>query len=388
MTPVVRFGAIYALFFGGIGSFYTYLALYLKQLDLSGSEIGILLAAMPLGGFLSQPLWGVLSDLYQVRRRVLAISNLAVGLTALSLVWLDGFVPLLVAMVLLAVFRAPSSPLADALALEYLERQGRRQAYGQLRLWGSIGFAVTSLATGALVLGADLVWLVYLYAASVFALALVSLTLPEGRAERRPTLAAGRDVLREHPRLFVFLFGMALVGMTLGIVNSYQIVYLDDIHAPGWVSGLVFAATGIVEAGLMQLGGPLIRRWGLRSVFLAGVALMVPRWVLYVFIDDPLWVVPTQLLHSIGMLSLLVAGVLLVDQQLGGRWRATSQTLYQAALQGVGSAFGLVLAGVLYEWSGIDMVWWACAVAGSLGLLVLIWATRGAPMRTIETRGS
>jgi MFS family permease len=286
------------------------------------------------------------------------------------------------------VFRAPSSPLADALALEYLEREGRRQAYGQLRLWGSIGFAITSLATGALVLGADLVWLVYLYAASVFALALVSLTLPEGRAERRPTLAAGRDALREHPRLFVFLVGMTLVGMTLGIVNSYQIVYLDDIRAPGWVSGLVFAATGIIEAGLMQLGGPLIRRWGLRAVFLAGVALMVPRWVLYVFIEDPLWVVPTQLLHSIGMLSLLVAGVLLVDQQLGGRWRATSQTLYQAALQGVGSAFGLVIAGVLYEWSGIDMVWWACAAAGSLGLLVLIWATRGTPMRTIETRGS
>ena len=120
--------------------------------------------------------------------------------------------------------------------------------------------------------------------------------------------------------------------------------------------------------------------WILLLEALAALALLV-------FITF-MWVVPTQLLHSIGMLSLLVAGVLLVDQQLGGRWRATSQTLYQAALQGVGSAFGLVLAGVLYEWSGIDMVWWACAVAGSLGLLVLIWATRGAPMRTIETRGS
>ena len=124
----------------------------------------------------------------------------------------------------------------------------------------------------------------------------------------------------------------------------------------------------------MAYASVLIRRWGLRAVLIGGVALQPLRWLLYTLITIPLLVVPTQLFHSIAMLSLLVAGVLFTDQQLASQWRATGQTAYAAALHGIGPSIGILAAGVIYEYAGIGMVWWACVAANLIGVSVMAWA--------------
>jgi MFS transporter, PPP family, 3-phenylpropionic acid transporter len=122
---------------------------------------------------------------------------------------------------------------------------------------------------------------------------------------------------------------------------------------------------------LMAYAGALIRRWGLRAVLLGGVALQPLRWLLYTVIAIPILVVPTQIFHSIAMLSLLIAGVLLADQQLPSQWRATGQTANSAAQHGIGPGLGVFGAGIIYERFGIAMVWWACAIVNIIGALML-----------------
>lgn len=387
MTVAARFRLVYALLFGGIGIFYTYMALYLKDAGLTGTQIGIILAVLPFAGFLTQPLWGLLSDLLQLHRVILALACFALAITAYCYTLSSSFGWLLGCTLALAVLRSPVGALCDALALDYLASEGRRHEYGSLRMWGSFGFAVAALATGALVIGRSLHLILYLYAATMLMMGAACLSLPHQRRAVRPTLRAGRAVLLANPVLLKLLFGTLLIGMTLGIVNSYQIVYLADINAPGWVSGMIFALGGLLEVPLMAWAATLIRRWGLRAVLIGGVAVLPPRWLLYMVITDPLLVLPTQALHSLAMLSLLVAAVLFVDQQLGESWRATGQSLYQATLHGVGSTIGLLGAGVLYERAGITAVWLACAVAGTLGVAALIWATWSPAAKRVETRG-
>jgi MFS family permease len=92
-------------------------------------------------------------------------------------------------------------------------------------------------------------------------------------------------------------------------------------------------------------------------------------------ITIPILVVPTQIFHSIAMLSLLIAGVIFTDQQLPSQWRATGQTAYVAALHGIGASIGIFGAGVIYERFGIVLVWWACVAVNIIGALMLAWAT-------------
>lgn len=371
-----RFKLVYGLFFAALGVFYPYLALYLQTVGLSGGQIGVILGMMPLLSFLVQPFWGVLSDVYGLRRSALATACFGVAVSSLGYRFTDSF-PLLIALTAgLAVMRSPIAPLTDALALEYLERHARREDFGSVRLWGSIGFAVSSLLTGALVIGDHIRYIVPTYSLIMATMGALTLTLPNATMTTTMTWVEGAALLRRTPALSKFFLGILLVGATVGVVHQYQIVYLKDINAPGWVSGVAFSLSALGEVPLMGNASRLITRWGLRLVVIAGIAVLPVRWLLYTVITEPTLVIPTQLLHSAAMLSLLVGGVLYVDAQLSREWRATGQALYQATLQGLGSSIGIFAAGLIYGYAGIVPVWWACAGAGLAGLLVIIWAVQ------------
>lgn len=376
MTHTLRFQLSYLLLFAAIGILFNYYALFLRWGGLSGTQIGVVLAVMALARVLSQPVWGLLGDIYRLRRPILSAACFGSAVSALGLLASSDFAWLVAVTTVLSVMNGPLGPFTDALSLEHLEREGRREQFGTLRLWGSGGFAVASLAVGALVIG-EAVWLiVYLYSAVMALMGVVTATLPDVPHEARATWRGSGPALWGNPGFVRILAATTVLGMTLGVVNAYLIIYLSDIGAPGWVSGLAFALAGVLEIPLMAYAGALIRRWGLRAVLLGGVAVLPLRWLLYTVIVAPILVVPTQIFHSVAMLSLLIAGVLLADQQLPSQWRATGQTAYSAALHGIGPSIGVFGAGVLYEQFGIVAVWWGCLAVNVVGALLLAWAIR------------
>jgi PPP family 3-phenylpropionic acid transporter len=381
---VLRFKLFFGLLLAAVGVFFSYLALYLKTIGLAGSQIGIILGMIPLISFLVQPVWGLVSDIYRLRRGALACACFGVAIPA----WLynagNDFWWLFGLTLVLAVMNGPIGPLGDALALEYLERQGRREDYGSLRLWGALGFAVSTFLIGALVAETAIRFIVPIYSLMMIALGLLALTLPDAAPTRIVGWLEGAALLRRAPRLAKFLVSMLLIGATLGVADHYLIIYLSDIRASGWITGMVFALAALLEALLMGWGAALIQRWGLRQVLIAGIAVLPLRWVLYTVITEPILVIPIQMLHSVAMLSLLVAGVLYVDQQLSREWRGTGQALYQATLHGAGSSCGLFVAGLVYQYGGIVPLWWTSTIVGVAGLLLVVWATRAPALSRIE----
>lgn len=375
MNPALRFQTTYLLFFGAIGILFSFYALYLQRAGLTGTQVGIVLAVMPLARVLIQPVWGLIGDIYRIRRVLLCCACIGSALAALALDASVSFTWLLAVTIVLAILNGPIGPFCDALALEYLERNARRQEFGSLRLWGSVGFAVASLAVGTFVIGDSIRLIVVLYCVVMLLMGIVTATLPDVPHTTRATWGGASAIVRGNPTLVRFLVGITLIGTTLGVVNSYLIIYLTDIGAPGWVTGIIFALAGILEAFLMGYASLLIQRWGLRAVLIGGVALQPLRWLLYTVITVPLLVIPTQLFHSIAMLALLVAGVLFTDQHLTSQWRATGQTLYAAALHGIGPSIGAFAAGIIYERAGMSMVWWACVAANIIGVAIIVWAT-------------
>ncbi len=379
-----RFKLAYGLLFAAIGIFYPYLALYFQAAGLPGAQIGIILGIPPLVGIVVQPLWGMLSDVYHVHRYALALASIGTAASAWLYNTTTNFHILVLLTLLLAVMRSPLVFLCDALALDYLETQGRRQEYGSLRLWGSIGFAFSSFVIGALVIGNAVLRIMPLYALTMIALALLAFTLPTARPTGTSKWWEGITILQQKPMLLKFLVGVLLMGMTLGTVNQYLIVYLTEIHTPGWVSGTTFALAALGEAPLMAAASSLITRWGLRLVFIGGIAVLPLRWLLYIFIREPLLMIPIQFFHSISMLSLLVVGVLYVDQQLTREWRATGQALYQTMLQGIGAGLGTFAAGIIYGQGGMVPVWWMCLGINILGVSVIMWAGQQPVLSRVE----
>ncbi len=377
LLPVVhRFRLFFALSYSAIGIFMPYLALFLTYRNLTGWQIGLLLATIPLVSFLTQPLWGAVSDVYHVRKQGLVVACFGAAALALLYGLVTDFRLLLLVTVGYALMQGAINPLGTALTLDYLEDRGGQVEFGSLRLWGSIGFALCSFAIGTWVIETNPGGIIPLYSFTMLLLGINVMILPDAPAHGRADWREGVALLRQEQGLLPFLVGILLIGATLGIVNNYLALYLTDIHAAGWIIGGAMAISALAEVPLMANAPAFLRRWGVRLVFVGGVAVLPLRWLLYLFIEEPLLVLPTQVLHSIAMLSLLVVGVLYMDQHLSRRWRASGQALYNAALHGLGPSIGLFAAGQLYEGMGIHPVWMLSLVLSLVGTFILNLAVR------------
>src|SRR5215468_11935193 len=93
-----RLAVFWFTYFCGLGVFFPYYALYLHEnAALDGTQVGLVLATLPLVGIVAQPLWGHLADRSGARSRVLVLVTAGSGVGCALLGTVGGFAPFVIA---------------------------------------------------------------------------------------------------------------------------------------------------------------------------------------------------------------------------------------------------------------------------------------------------
>ncbi|KUK92459.1 MAG: Major facilitator superfamily MFS_1 [Anaerolineaceae bacterium 46_22] len=354
-----------------------YLAVFLYEKGYSGAQIGLLLGAMPITILVFQPLWSYLSDVFNTRKRLLFFGSIGAGLAALALGYAPSFWLAFVCAVLLAAMQAPLMPISTALVLDYLEETQKPDDYSLIRLWGSLAFAVSSMLIGGLFIDQLLTYFVWLVAVLYFLQAGLSLGLSEWGLENSHSDFKSLDFLIKNPSFAVFLLGSVFIGATINVVLNYQTLFLQFLGASSWMVGSTIALQALIEIPMMAAIPFLLKRFSMRRMIFIGAMVLPIRWLSYIFIKNPNWVLPTQILHSVAVVGFMVIGVSFIDKHISPKWRATGQGLYNAAMSGIGAALGAGLAGMVFEWFDIRAVWLLNLIFGLIGLGLLLLSFRG-----------
>ncbi len=377
MSNWSRFKTFYLVQYLGVGVYYPYLALYLLQRGMGGPELGILTAVVPLVSIIAQPVWCLVADVYDIRRTVLSVASLGLALSMGTFLIGSGFQWLLFCMILISSISAPLTALSTALTLDYLETQQRQGEFGLLRLWGSIGFAISALLIGGLFIEAFIGYLPILYGGLNIAVACLVWTLPDSKPARTKTVPShSRRRISLPPEVLLMGIAGLIVGATISVGQQYISVFLGEIRASGWLIGSANAVQALAEVPLMANLPRFVRRWGLTAGVLVGVALLPLRWFILAIVTDPIWALPAQALHSTAIVSLYVAGVLLIDNQFEKQWRATVQGFYLVALNGLGPTVGLLFAGTIYGNWGSRSLWTINTGVALIGGLIMAVALK------------
>jgi len=331
----------------------TFMALALLARGLSPAQTGVVLGLLPVVQVITQPVWGVLADKTGQTKRLLTLACIGLVAASVALWAARDFVQLLLAMLGVAIMRAGILPLVTALALTHLGARDR--GFGRIRLWGSIGFSLAVFLIGWKVAQPRPELILPLHAVFALAAAAVAALLPEGA---QPVAPPGLQIRRltAAPGLFHLVAAAALTGMGLGVNNTFLAVFLRDLGGPAWILGAAFAIAAMGEVPLMASMHRLIHRFGVTRLVSVGLLVLPIRWGLYAVMHSPWPVLPLQLLHSVAIACLEVAGILLVRDLTPPEWSATAQAFYGAALMGLGPSAGTVMAGVIYGWRGLHMV--------------------------------
>jgi PPP family 3-phenylpropionic acid transporter len=368
--------SLYYVIYGSGAAWFPFLSMYLRQIGLSGLQIGTLSGVSPAVMVFGQPLWGVIADLWG-RRRTLLLAMPLTALTILGFAWREGFWFLLGWSVLYTLVSNPIFTLADSLTLDYLEREPRL-SYGRLRMWGAVGWAMVSYVAGRVIAGRDLRLMFVI--GSLLMLSGWFLVLCTSRAVRGAAGQLGQNwrdlgIVLRNRRFLVFLVLVALVRVGSSSLFTFFSIYMDELGASRELIGLAIGVQGLSELPMYLVSAAIVRRIGPARTLAVAFLLYATRAFLYSVISQPLLVVAVQLMH--GSFSLfLVAAVEYVNRLVPRAWRATGQSLLWAANMGAGGIVGSLLSGYLYDQVGAQGLyrWNSYLILGVA--LMAVWALR------------
>jgi len=353
-----------------MGALLPFLSLYYRSVGLDLAQIGVLSALAGVVQLVAAPLWSVLADLFRLRRVLWPLAAAGTIGPYLLIGRTSSFGMLFVLALVQALFAAPVVALADSATLTLLGE--RREQYGAQRVYGGIGWAVSTIVSGRLIERWGYGAAFWGYAVCAAAAALATLALPQTQLVAANIAAAARALLRD-ARWLAFLSCVFLIGCCGSIVHSFISLFLQDIGASDTQIGLAHSIASLSELPVMALSPLVLRRWGARPLMVTAGVLYAVRMAIYIVAPFPAWALAAQLLHGLCFGALWTAGVVEVQRLAPPGLEATAQSLFGLAVFGVASAAASLIGGWIYQDLGV----WAlfgigavAALAGSIGLVL------------------
>jgi PPP family 3-phenylpropionic acid transporter len=343
-------GCSYWWYFASIGCLIPYIPLYYRHLGLSGLQIGVLVATLPLGIAFLAPLWGTLADTLAAHRRVLRGTLLVAALMGLLVIRTTHFGPILLLMILLAICVAAVPALLDSYAITISEREGK--SYGRLRVWGSIGFVVAVWFVGWQ-MGENISnFFLFAYAATLLLACGASFGLPALRPRSGEPIWHGVATIVQDRAVVLLLIIGYLVTSNVGILGNYLSIYVTEIGGSTQLIGAAFAIAALSELPVFIFGTRLLERLNSRRVLMLAITAYLVRFALFSIPPAPSWVLFVQLLHGLSFGAYLMASVTLIHELAGRERAATAQGLLTSVSLGFGPITGSLVGGALLDHIG------------------------------------
>jgi MFS family permease len=359
-----------------------FLPIVLQDRGLSAAEIGAVLAVAALAGFVATPLWGHAADGPLGAERALVVASVAAAVAVVPLVLAHRLLALTVVVVLVTAARSAMASLSDSIALEHLGDD--RSQYGRVRLWLSVGWAISACVWGIVLQTGSLTWMPWIYAACVLVVAVAARAVGGERTLHEPSLAGARRAMVV--ALAPFLLSLLLLFAAFNATFSFVSLRIRDLGGGLFVVGAATALQAIAEAPVMRITPRLNRVLGHRALYVVGSLFFIVSFVAWAFLDDPLAIALVKLVAGVGFALVYVGSVLLVDDLVPPALRGTGQGLAKAVSFGLSPILGSLAGGAIYDYAGPRALFLVCAAAALVAATsVLVIAARARAMRVATT---
>jgi MFS transporter, PPP family, 3-phenylpropionic acid transporter len=387
------------VYMGSVGIVLPYYSLYLKEnAGLSGTELGWVLAVLPLVGIAAQPFWGQVADRTGARSHIVAFLSLGTALGYVALARAEGFWAILFTTAAMAIFGTAVLPITISVSLAILRAAGPH-AFGFVRVWGTVGYFVlivsfpwileryqtaqgmVSTEGGASEPGLGIMFIITAVLALISAL--IGFFLPrEGVVSMRAARGDWRLLLGSKAYLRFLIFSFAAYLLSQGPMWLFPIFVrsrggdIETIRSM-WIYML------IVEIPLVLASGIGLKHLGARSLLGVGVFAGGLRWLLCAFVTDLHFLALVQTLHGVTVVGLLMGGPLYLDVVTPGKLRSTAQAVLSMVGVGIAGIVSNLGSGWLLDAAGINTLYAATGIGSAL-LGCLVWWMLPLPQRLQE----
>lgn len=356
-TPLIRFVWLYCALYMAFGTSSPFLPSLLASRGIEPEQLGVIFATATATRLLAAPIAARLADRFGALRFVLATCAVAAAAATLGYLSASQFQIVLMVAVLQAAALAPTTNLADALALAASKAKSRSGfEYGWVRGAGSAAFIVGSVVAGAAISGYGLASILWLQAALLAAVPWAVGRVPAAAAASDTTDSQTRVGVLALARSPVFRRVVLFAALVLGshaMHDTFAMIRWRAAGIPPWETSLLWSLAVAAEVVVFFLIGPR-----LLDVLTAPGCLVLAalcgavRWGVTALSADVLAVALTQPLHGITFALLHLAAMQLIARVVPGQLAATAQAIYGTVGIGLATASLMLLSGWLYAHLG------------------------------------
>jgi len=384
--PVLLSKSIFLVVYAAASVLLPFLALYYEQIGLTGAQMGLLAGIPPIMTMIGASVWSGLADATQRHKLVFMLVISGATVSVMIIPATASFLAISLVIALHAFCFMSLLPLIDNSALAILGNQTEK--YGQIRLWGSIGWGIGAPLIGPLVAWFGLNWTFYGHAALMLAGLLIALRLPVAQSSSSSGFGQGLGQLLRDQRWYLFLLIIFVAGFGDAIIRNFSFLYLKDVGAGSTLMGLSLTIGTVSELVVLFLSAFLLRRLGPQKLMLISVATQALRLLGWSFIGDPYLALSLQLLNGLAFGALWMAGVAYAREIAPQGMAATAQGLLSGVYFGLSSAVGAMLGGIWYQQLGSAGMYRWGALVMFIGLLLYLLANsvtiKAAPKQPVE----
>lgn len=343
---LISLSALYLFIYYGFGAFTPLIMQYYQSINLTGTQVGLISATTPVVSIVTQPLWGIICDRFRIRKSVLVLTLLASGLIGLLFPVVSTFALVLILYTVLSVFQSAVVPVSDSIALGYVKKHNLQ--FGDIRMWGAIGFALAAFLTGVMVekWGPSVIF--YSYFAAMVVAILFLRQVPE-EVESAPkfttSMLSGIKDLLKLPRFVLFLTASFFVFGSVNANNIWFSLYYQEIGGTIAGVGLAFLLFAGSEAPFMKLAGYIARRWGLELTILIAASVSAIRWFWYSSAPSTTAVIALFFVQGISVGFYLATAAQFVRENTPASLQVTALALFFSVGHGLGTMLCNLTAG-------------------------------------------
>jgi PPP family 3-phenylpropionic acid transporter len=356
----LKLSLLYFTYFALLGVMAPYLGLYLDDQAFDLLEISQLLSLLMITKVLAPLLWGTLSDHFSNNVVLVRFGTLMTLVCYSGFFFAESFWEYAVTIILFSFFWNAVLPQIEVVTLYNLGE--KKEIYGRIRLWGSVGFIFSVMGFGLFFneFGISYFPIVLLFIIStIFLSSLFSFEEPDKLLKKNAE--QGRFITNfERPDVRSFFVVCFLLQISHGAYYTYFSIYLESLGYSTAEVGALWSLGVIAEVILFIY----MHRWlsihSIKFIMLVSLVFTTLRWTLTaLYAENWVLIVFVQGIHALSFGAMHATAIKFVHQNFHHGHQGRAQAMYSVLGFGAGGACGAYVSGLLvssHDYEGAFLV--------------------------------
>jgi MFS family permease len=165
--------------------------------------------------------------------------------------------------------------------------------------------------------------------------------------------------------LFVAILGIAIAGITFGLIGPALVILLEKSGRPGYITGLVTTTGLFAITFFSHLCGKAIDRYGIKKILSCGLLVTAATSIAMIFWRN-LWILfPVRFIMGVSVTMIFVATEVLINIASPEEKRGRNIGIYAIALSAG------IAAGALLIWT-VEIAEWVPFITGA-GIILFVY---------------